>query len=94
MTLTATLMKNSQIDLQNFAQLFIMKNGELTSLDHYLLVEQGKVCNLNTEVVLNHGDTLSVYVGYHMLAKHTFSPSGTIRRFDGFNLDTVGMCIF
>merc|ERR1719347_912812 len=93
-TLTASLMKNSQIELQNFAQLFIMKNGELTSLDNYLLVEQGKVGNLNTEVVLEKGDTLSVYVGYHVLAKHVYSPSGTVRRYDGFNLDTVSLCIF
>ena len=48
-TLTATLAKNPETDIMNFAQLFIMKNGKLTALDHYLVVEQQKVANLKTK---------------------------------------------
>merc|ERR1719233_182559 len=70
-TLTATLAKNPGTDIMNFAQLFIIKNGKLTALDHYLLVEQQKVANLKVEMELLQGDTISVYVGYHVKTKPT-----------------------
>ena len=76
-TLTAILAHNPQTSMFTFAQLYIMKNGKLTALDHYLLVEQQKVANLKIEMALLQGDTLSVYVGYHVRAKATFGPSGT-----------------
>merc|ERR1719431_1874373 len=88
-TLTATLAKNPGTDILNFAQLFIMKNGKLTALDQYLLVEQQKVANLNTEMELLQGDTISVYVGYHVKTKPTYQVN-----WDSFHLDVVRLCIF
>ena len=88
-TLTATLAKNPGTDIMNFAQLFIMKNGKLTALDHYLVVEQQKVANLKVEMELLQGDTISVYVGYHVKTKPTYEAN-----WDSFQLDVVRFCIF
>ena len=93
-TLTAILAHNPQTSMFTFAQLYIMKIGKLTALDHNLLVEQQKVANLKIEMALLQGDTLSVYVGYHVRAKATFGPSGTVDVYDRFGLDGVRFCIF
>ena len=42
-TLTATLAYNPQTSMFPYAQLYIMKNGKLTALDHYLLVSNLKI---------------------------------------------------
>ena len=88
-TLSATLMKNKYTDMLNFAQLFIMKNGR--QVLGYLLVEPGKLSNLNTKFLFQQGDTLSVYVGYHESAKNTFGGGSKI---DGLNLEKVRLCLF
>ena len=71
-----------------------MKNGKLTALEHYLVVEQGKVANLRTKISLQQGEVLSVFVGYHVKSKHAYGPSGTVTRYDVPHLDTVRLCIF
>ena len=74
-TLTANLVMNRPDDDNSphtgYAQLFIMINGELTALEHYLVVEQGKVASLSRKILLQQGDVLSVFVGYHVDSKYT-----------------------
>merc|ERR1719341_2848853 len=77
-TVTAMLTTPSQPGLVAYAQLFLRKNKKVDSLDHYLLVESGKVADMRTEVNLNMGDTLSVYVGHQITHKYMMSPSGSI----------------
>merc|ERR1719154_713581 len=69
-TLTAMLNTPTQKKMRTYAQLFLRKNGKVTSLDDYLLVEHGKVTDLRTEVQLSTGDTLSVYVGRQVDRKY------------------------
>ena len=93
-TYLVTLAANLRnIDDINFAQLFIMKNGR-TSKEHYLLVEPNKVAYLNTEIMMNKGDRMSVYVGYHVLYKTVEGIDGGSYRKNGFQLDAVRLCIF
>ena len=92
-TLTAMLNTPYQARMFTYAQLFLRKNGNVTSLDHYLLVEHGKVADMRTEVHLNTGDTLSVYVGHQVDRKYKFSPSGTVQLFDGFYLEDIKFCV-
>ena len=89
-TLTANL---RNIDDINFAQLFIMNDG-WTSKDRYLLVEPHKVAYLNTEIRMNKGDTMNVYVGYHILYKTVEGIGGGEERNYGYQLDAVRLCIF
>ena len=94
-TLTANLLMNTHKTTPlGYAELFIMKNGKLTALEHYLVVEQGKVANLRTKISLQQGEVLSVFVGYHVKSKHAYGPSGTVTRYDVPHLDTVRLCIF
>ena len=98
-TLTAQMMNRPEVnreggDLFSYGQLFVMKNGKLTSLDNYLLVEQGKVANSKMRVDLSVGDTLSVFVGYQTDTKFMYGPSGTIQAYDGFVLEAIRFCIF
>ena len=93
-TLTAQLANPNQGNLFSYGQLFILKNGKLTSLEHSLLVEQGKVAHLKTEIDMVMGDTLSVFVGYQIERKHVFGYSGLIDTFDGFHLEAIRFCIF
>ena len=78
-TLTAMLNTPYQARMSTYFQLFLRKNENVTSLDHYLVVEHGKVADMRTEVNLNMGDTLSVYVGHQVDLKFNSSPSGTIQ---------------
>eukprot|EP00092_Neocalanus_flemingeri_P011743 GFUD01012663.1.p1 GENE.GFUD01012663.1~~GFUD01012663.1.p1 ORF type:complete len:187 (+),score=39.47 GFUD01012663.1:25-561(+) len=88
--LTAQLVNPAGNDkLFSYAQLFILKNGNLESLQHYLLVEMGKVGDLRVEVNMDKGDTLQVFVGHHVESKRIGSD-----RYDGFNLESVRFCIF
>ena len=80
--------------MSTYAQLFLRKNGKITSLDHYLLVEHGKVADMRTEVNLNIGDTLSVYVGHQVDRKYKYGPSGTFDLYEGFYLEDIKFCIF
>eukprot|EP00091_Calanus_sinicus_P012104 TRINITY_DN27436_c0_g1_i1.p1 TRINITY_DN27436_c0_g1~~TRINITY_DN27436_c0_g1_i1.p1 ORF type:complete len:105 (-),score=22.48 TRINITY_DN27436_c0_g1_i1:99-413(-) len=72
----------------------LRKNGKVTSLDDYLLVEHGKVADLRTEVQLYAGDTLSVYVGRQVDRKYQYGSSGTLDLYDGFFLEDIKFCIF
>jgi hypothetical protein len=74
--------------------MFLLKNGELESLENYLLVEQGKVGNMQVNVAMNIGDTLQVYVGHHVSAMSTYGPSGARDTTQGFNMEQVRFCIF
>ena len=96
-TLTAHLAntdKNVRVELSSYAQLFILKNGNLDSLQGYLLVDQGKLADLRLEVNMEKGDTLEVFVGHHMTGKSVYGPSGTYDSYDGFFLEEVRFCIF
>merc|ERR1712121_621273 len=66
-TLTAKLFRGVQkTGLTSYAQLFILKNGNFVSLNHYLLVKGDEIADLRTSMQMNKGDTLSVWVGYHL----------------------------
>jgi len=100
-TLTANLVMNrpdeDNIPHTGYAQLFIMINGELTALEHYLVVEQGKVASLSRKIALQQGDVLSVFVGYHVDSKYTYGqkyPDIIDGTYDSFRLDAVRLCIF
>ena len=103
-TLTANLLMNHPDDYDIphtgcYAQLFIMTNGELTALEHYLVVEQGKVASLSRKILLQQGDVLSLFVGYHVESKYYYGQSnGEMDIIDGsydsFRLDAVRLCIF
>ena len=80
--------------LSSYAQLFLMKNGNLESLENYLLVEQGKVADLRVNMALEKGDTLSVFVGHHINSLEYFGSSGEQIRAYGFHLEQVRLCIF
>ena len=80
--------------LSSYAQLFLMKNGKLESLENYLLVEQGKVADLRVNMALEKGDTLSVYVGHHINTLEYSDYSGEEFTAYGFNLEQVRFCIF
>merc|ERR1712215_319548 len=93
-TLTAQIANSASNSLFSYAQLFILRNKNLESLENYLLVEQNKVGDLRVELDLEKGDTLEVFLGHHKRTKHVFGPSGTIRRHDGFFLEDIRFCIF
>merc|ERR1712179_169500 len=91
-TLTANLHDTSGI---NFAQLFIMQTTKYSKrMKDYLLVEQQRVADLRTEVDMSEGDTISVYVGHHILYKEVGGIGGSTERIYGFHLDVVRLCIF
>ena len=96
-TLTAHLAntdKNVRVELSSYAQLFILKNGNLDSLQGYLLVDQGKLADLRLEVNMEKGDTLEVFVGHHMDRKSVHGIGGGYDTYDGFFLEEVRFCIF
>ena len=49
---------------------------------------------LNTEIKINKGSTMSVYVGHHVLYKTVEGIGGGSDRKYGFQLDAVRLCIF
>ena len=57
-------------------------------------MEHGKLADLRLVVNLDKGDTLQVFVGHYLEERFAFGPSGTIDRYDGFNLEEVRFCIF
>ena len=65
-TLTALLAPIDDNRLQSYSQMFILKNGELTSKNHYLLVKAREIADLREEITLDKGDTLEVLVGHHV----------------------------
>ena len=83
----------SRGSLSSYAQLFILKNGVLDSLDHYLLVEQGKMGDLRMEVEMSKGDTLEVFVGHHVNDK-TMYDRGRLATVQGFNLEQIRFCVW
>ena len=80
--------------LSSYAQIFLLKNGKLNSLENYLLVEQDKVADLKVNMALTQGDTLSLYVGHHITHLSYSGPSGGEFTVMGFNLEQVRFCIF
>ena len=96
-TLTAMIAGTGRCEspgLSSYAQMFLLKNGKLESLENYLLVEQGRVGDLRVKVNLDYGDTLQVYVGHHVSAMSTYGPSGARDTTQGFNMEQVRFCIF
>lgn len=96
-TVTAIISGKGNYDqpaLSSYAQLFLMKNGKLESLENYLLVEQGKVADLRVNIDLDKGDTLSLYVGHHIWKQGFIGGSGGEFTAYGFNLEQVRFCIF
>ena len=93
-TLTAQIADTNGNDghrLFSYAQLFVLKNGKLESLNNYLLVEQNKVGDLRMEIHLKRKDTLEVFVGHHIDSKQT---GGGRYGVEGFFLEDVRFCIF
>jgi len=93
-TLTALLAPIDDNRLQSYSQMFILKNGELTSKNHYLLVKGREVADLREEIPLDKGDTLEVLVGHHVNNVNNFGPSGSVSRHDGFHLEQIRFCVF
>eukprot|EP00091_Calanus_sinicus_P014849 TRINITY_DN3254_c0_g1_i1.p1 TRINITY_DN3254_c0_g1~~TRINITY_DN3254_c0_g1_i1.p1 ORF type:complete len:196 (-),score=34.83 TRINITY_DN3254_c0_g1_i1:172-759(-) len=99
-TLTAILTNLGYEDtagsLSSYAQLFILQNGHLYSLDNYLLVEHNKVGDLRLEVDMQKGDTLQVFVGHHVNDKTRAKRNGYggFETVQCFNLEQVRFCIF
>ena len=77
--------------LDNYAQLFVLKNGQLTSLDHYLLIREHELGDLRQKINLQKGETLEVYVGHHKQEGHS---NGGHETYGGFFLENVRFCIF
>ena len=98
-TLTAILTnlgyQDTKGSLSSYAQLFILQNGNLYSLDNYLLVEHNKVGDLRLEVKMQKGDTLEVFVSHHVndktRARRTSRGQETVQC---FNLEQIRFCIF
>merc|ERR1711936_127821 len=88
-TLTDQITNSGNNKLFSYAQLFILKNKNLESLENYLLVEQNKVGDLRVGVDMESGDTLEVFLGHHIKSKYVFGSSGVIDRYDGFFLEDV-----
>jgi len=85
----------SKGSLSSYAQLFILTNGVLYSLDHYLLVEQGKIGELRMEVEMSPGDTLEVFVGHHVNDKTMYDRyNGRLTTVQGFNLEQIRFCVW
>merc|ERR1711970_1507178 len=93
-TLTAQIANSDAKNLFSYAQLFILKNKNLESLENYLLVEQNKVGDLRVEVDMERGDTLEVFVGHHIKSKNMLGGYGDIEIHAGFWLEDVRFCIF
>ena len=90
-TLTAQIFPiDSPSHLENYAQLFVLKNGQLTSLDHYLLIREHELGDLRLKIKLQKGETLEVYVGHHEHEGHY----GGSETYGGFFLQNVRFCIF
>merc|ERR550519_2157833 len=90
-TLTAQIANSGNNKLFSYAQLFILKNKNLESLENYLLVEQNKVGDLRVGVDKEKGDTLEVYLGHHKTTKYD---TWTERTQNGFYLEDIRFCIF
>merc|ERR1712183_786083 len=89
-TLTAQIAISDDDDnIFNYAQLFLLKNKNLESLENYLLVEQNKGGDLRVEVDMERGDTLEVFVGHHKKSKNMFGGYGDIEIYAGFWLEDV-----
>merc|ERR1740137_208685 len=89
------LASESKGSLSSYAQLFILKNGILDSLDHYLLVEQGKIGELRIDVEMSKGDTLEVFVGHHVNDKTMHDRyNGRLTTVQGFNLEQIRFCVW
>ena len=93
-TLTAKLGPFDNSRLQTYAQMFILKNGQLMSTGHYIVVTLDEVSSLTDTVYLETGDTLEVLVGHHVSGLTGFGSSGQTLRYDGGSLQDVRFCIF
>ena len=93
-TLNALLSPTDAHRLQTYAQMFLLKNGELTSTRHYAVVRLTGVTSLTDTVFLGKDDKLEVFVGHHVDNLTGFGPSGTVRIHDGGHMDQIRFCIF
>ena len=94
-TLTAQIFPiDEPSHLENYAQLFVLKNGKLASLDHYLVIGEHQLGDLRQKIKLQKGETLEVFVGHHNHMGYTFMSNGEIERKAGFFLQNVRFCIF
>ena len=86
-TLTALLATIDDDGLQSYAQMFILKNGQVTSKNHYLLVKGKEIGELREAILLEEGDTLEGFVGHHVNNVKNFGLSGR------FNLEQIRFCV-
>ena len=93
-TLTAQIFPiDNPSHLENYAQLFVLKNGKLTSLDHYLIIGEHQLGDLRQTINLQKGETLEVFVGHHVHEAYSMS-YGRTEKYGGFFLQNVRFCIF
>merc|ERR1712183_219974 len=94
-TLTAQIAISDDDDnIFNYAQLFLLKNKNLESLENYLLVEQNMVGDLRVDVDMKRGDTLEGFVGHHKLTNTTKQVHGNPFWIPFDFLEDVRFCIF
>ena len=93
-TLTALLDTFKDERLQSYAQMFILKNGQVTSKNHYLLVKSREIAELREEILLEKGDTLEVFVGHHVNNVYNFGLFNEFTSHAGFHLEQIRFCVF
>jgi len=97
-TVTASLLPPYIEGFAAYAQIFLMKNNMVKSLEDYMIVEvngkSAKVSDMRRIVHLKKGDQLKLYVGHHQSKKHRWMASGGIETVSGFNLQDIRFCIF
>jgi len=94
----SAFIQTNQRDFYAYAQIFILWNNQLKSLDDYLLVEvngnSAKVSELRRTFHLQKGDTLKLLVGHHTTMKTVYTAYGRSEYLYGLNLQDIKFCIF
>ena len=88
------LSRDSNGKLASYAQIFLLINGKLQSLDHYMLAKHGEVVDLKVELQMKMGDTLQTFVGHHQDSRGMYGGSGRAETIYGFNLEQIRFCVF
>jgi len=94
----SALIQPNKLDMTSYAQLFLLKNDKLVSMEDYIIVEvngrTSKVADLRREMQLLRGETIKLFVGHHTSTKIRYSSSGNQEYYGGFNLQDIRFCIF
>merc|ERR1711872_1162641 len=90
--------KENKFGLTSYAQIFLLKNDKLMSLDDYTIVQvngrSSKVSELRRKLHLQRGDKIKLFVGHHRRTRIRYNSSGGSEYYGGFNLQDIRFCIF